>query len=134
MAIERGSFRSLPSLKQREGRLACLGKGVVPAPFPVKRGPRRPHVPQGGAELACMSTSSDLNIVASYAQSRQPLLFRIKVDSPMELGAELGWLSMYPGEAEVLYPPLTFAKPLFKQTIKGLVGGMVVTLKPSFPS
>ena len=33
----------------------------------------------GGTEMACMSTSSDLNVVASYAQSATPLLFRIKV-------------------------------------------------------
>ena len=89
---------------------------------------------KGGSELACMSTSSDLNVVASYARSKTPLLFRLKVDSPMELGAELDWLSLYPGEAEVLYPPLTFAKPLFRQSIQGLEGGTVVTMKPSFPS
>eukprot|EP00667_Euglena_gracilis_P002377 EG_transcript_2377 len=89
---------------------------------------------KGGSELACMSTSSDLSVVASYARSKMPLLFRLKVDSPMELGADLRWLSAFPDEAEVLYPPLTFAKALFKQTIKGLQGGVVVTIKPSFPS
>ena len=89
---------------------------------------------KGGTELACMSTSSDLRVVASYAKSNTPLLFRLKVDSPMELGAELDWLSLYPGEREVLYPPLTFAKPLFSQSIKSLEGGRVVTLKPSFPT
>eukprot|EP00668_Euglena_longa_P006643 GGOE01007946.1.p1 GENE.GGOE01007946.1~~GGOE01007946.1.p1 ORF type:complete len:885 (+),score=274.05 GGOE01007946.1:228-2657(+) len=89
---------------------------------------------KGGSELACMSTSSDLSVVASYARSKLPLLFRLKVDSPMELGADLRWLSVFPDEAEVLYPPLTFAKALFKQTIKGLQGGVVVTIKPSFPS
>ena len=41
---------------------------------------------------------------------------------------------MFPNEAEVLYPPLTYIKPLFKQSIKGLEGGVVVTVKPSFPS
>jgi hypothetical protein len=88
----------------------------------------------GGSELACMSTSSDLAVVASYARSKVPLLLRLKVDSPMELGADLRWVSIYPGEAEVLYPPLTFVKPLYKQLIKGSEGGIVVTIKPSFPS
>jgi len=35
----------------------------------------------------------------------------LKVDSPMELGADLRWVSIYPGEAEVLYPPLPGPSP-----------------------
>jgi len=89
---------------------------------------------KGGAEIACMSTSNSLEVVAGYAKSQVPLLFRIKVDTPMQLGADIQWLSIYPGEAEVLYPPLTYLKPLFKQRIKGLQAGEVVTLVPSFPS
>jgi hypothetical protein len=41
---------------------------------------------KGGAETACMSTSSDLSVVASYARSSVPLLFRLRIDSPMEMG------------------------------------------------
>ena len=52
----------------------------------------------------------------------------------MELGAELDWLSIYPGEKEVLYPPLTYLTPLFKQSLKEVPGGMVVTMKANFPS
>lgn len=89
---------------------------------------------QGGSELACMSTSSDLGVVAGYANSASPLIFRIKVDSPMELGAELGWISLFPGESEWLYPPLTFIKPMYMQPIKHMEGGQVVTVKPSFPT
>ncbi len=33
----------------------------------------------------------------------------------MELGAEISWVSLYPGESEWLYPPLTFVKPMFVQ-------------------
>ena len=40
---------------------------------------------QGGTELACMSSSASLAVVGAYAASCTPLLFRIKVDSPMEL-------------------------------------------------
>merc|ERR1711972_132886 len=72
----------------------------------------------GGTEMACMSTSSDLKVVAGYACSQTPLLFRIVIESPMDMGAEIKWLSMFPGEEEVLYPPLTYLKPLFKQQIK----------------
>ena len=44
---------------------------------------------KGGAELGCMSTTSSLSVVAGYAASSSPLLLRIKVDSPMELGADI---------------------------------------------
>lgn len=29
----------------------------------------------------------------------------------MVIGADVQWLSAFPGEAEVLYPPLTYLKP-----------------------
>ena len=29
----------------------------------------------------------------------------------MQLGADLQWLSAFPNEAEILYPPLTYLKP-----------------------
>ena len=89
---------------------------------------------RGGVEVGCMSTSTDLEVIAGYAKSSSPLLLRIKVDSPMELGADIQWLSMFPGESEVLYPPLTFLKPMFRQAIRGQSTGCVVTVKPSFPS
>ena len=88
----------------------------------------------GGTEPGCMSTSRDLATVANYALSTTPLLFRIRVDSPMELGADISWVSMYPDEQEVLYPPLTYIQPLFKQRIAGRHDGWVVTVKPSFPT
>jgi len=103
------------------------------------RGVSKEFLMLGGTELACMSTSKSLPVVAGYASSRTPLLFRIKVDSPMDLGAEIDWCSVFPGEEEVLYPPLTFLKPMFDQPIMGPDGnalkeGIVVTVKPSFPS
>ena len=88
---------------------------------------------KGGVELGCMSTTSDLAVVAGYARSQAPLLLRIKIDNPMEMGADIRWLSMFPGEEEVLFPPLTFLKPMFKQQVRNGVG-IVVTVKPSFPS
>ena len=64
----------------------------------------------GGSELGCMSTSEDIDIIAGYAHSTSPLLFRIKIESPMDRGASLKWLSIYPKEEEVLYPPLTYVR------------------------
>ena len=54
----------------------------------------------GGSELGCMSTSESLKIIASYAYSSSPLLFRMKVETPMDRGARLKWLSVYPDEDE----------------------------------
>ena len=97
---------------------------------------------KGGAEMGCMSTSSSLDVISAYARSTTPLIFRFKIDSPMEMGADISWISMFPSENETCYPPLTFIKPMFKQKIKDdnksagheRVDGIVVTLKPSFPS
>jgi len=89
----------------------------------------------GGAEGAPMSTTPSLRTVASYSQSDAPLLLKIKIDSPMDYGADISWLSMFPEEKECLYPPLTFLKPIRVQPIRGLDGkGEVITVKPSFPS
>lgn len=89
---------------------------------------------RGGAELGCMSTSKNLRVVARYARSANPLVFKIKVESPMDYGAEIKWLSLFVEEEEILYPPLTFLKPVRMQPIKGLASGHLITVKPSFPS
>ena len=62
---------------------------------------------KGGTELAPMSTTTDLAVAARYASSGDSLLFKISLDNFMQYGAELKWLSAFPGEEEVLYPPLT---------------------------
>ena len=89
---------------------------------------------QGGTEMGCLSTSSSVDVIVRYAKSNHPLLLRIKVTTPMQRGASIKWLSMFPEEEEFLYPPLTYLKPLFKQKIKGCSNGLVVTVVPSFPS
>jgi hypothetical protein len=66
---------------------------------------------QGGTELAFMSTTTDLAVAVRYSLSRQSLIFKILVPSFMSRGADLAWLSAFPDEAEVLYPPLTYLKP-----------------------
>ena len=54
----------------------------------------------GGCEIACLSTSENLEIIAGYARSACPMLFRLRIDSPMELGANISWLSTFPQEEE----------------------------------
>jgi hypothetical protein len=66
---------------------------------------------QGGTELAFMSTTPDLAVAMRYSLSRQSLLFKIVAPSFMSLGVETEWLSAFPGEAEVVFPPLTYLQP-----------------------
>ena len=73
----------------------------------------------GGTELAPMSTTTSLGVAAKYALSEGSVLLKLTVSSALDLGADLQWLSAFPDEAEVLYPPLTFLKPTgAMQTIK----------------
>ena len=91
---------------------------------------------QGGSELGVMSTTKDTRVATGYGASQKPLLFRIKVNSPMDMGAEVNWLSAFPRESEVIYPPLSMIQPLFKQKFKaqGMPQGDVITATVSFPS
>jgi hypothetical protein len=84
---------------------------------------------QGGTELGCMSTSTSKNIVASYAKSQKPLIFRITATDFMTRGADVSWLSMYPDEAEILYPPLTYLKPTKQTPIKNS-SGFIIDVEP----
>jgi len=89
----------------------------------------------GGTELAPMSTTTDLQVAVEYGMSAQSLLFKFKVDNFLGLGADLQWLSAFPGEAEVLYPPLTYLKPTGRQQ-KVAVGKhnfRVVEIVPHIP-
>lgn len=49
-------------------------------------------------------------------------------------GADISFLSVYPGEKEVLYPPLTYFRPirLYKETIGG-TEYQVAEVEPVFP-
>jgi hypothetical protein len=80
-----------------------------------------------------MSTSTSKEIVAGYAKSEQPLIFRVVSDTFMSCGADISWLSIYPEEKEVLYPPLTYLQFLKITPIKNS-SGFVVDVRPSFPS
>ena len=59
-----------------------------------------------------MSVTADLQVAVQYGLSAGELLFMLKVDNFLQLGAELQWVSAFPGEAEVLYPPLTHLRPV----------------------
>jgi hypothetical protein len=62
-----------------------------------------------------MSTTTDVKVAVGYAirKSRTDgaLLMRIVTTNNLERGMDLSWISMFPGEAERLLPPLTFMNP-----------------------
>ena len=66
---------------------------------------------QGGSEAAPMSTTTDPIVAVSYGQSTRSLLLKIVADNFVHRGADVSWLSAFPGEQEYLYPPLTFLQP-----------------------
>ncbi|KAL3921489.1 MAG: hypothetical protein SGPRY_004887 [Prymnesium sp.] len=66
---------------------------------------------RGGTEVAPMSTTSNFRVATKNGMSDDSLLFKIKASSFLQYGAELQWLSAFPGEAEVCYPPLTYLQP-----------------------
>ena len=90
---------------------------------------------EGGTELAPMSTTSDLNIAIEYGTcSTGSLIFKIQVPDALASGADLEWLSAFPTEAEVLYPPLTFLRPTGRmQSLTSEVSGAQVTIMEVTP-
>jgi len=65
---------------------------------------------QGGTELAPMSTTADIQVAAKYAYSESPLVFEYKTLGNSR-GVCIKDFSVYPKEAEYLYPPLTLIVP-----------------------
>ena len=66
---------------------------------------------QGGTELAPMSTTSDLSVAMRYSASSTDVLLRLITESFMQRGPDICFLSAFPGEAEFLFPPLTYLQP-----------------------
>ena len=102
------------------------------------RGMRNAEIPDeflqlGGTELAPMSTTTSLKVAMEYCASKNALILRLNTSSFMERGADIGFLSAFPDEKEVLYPPLTFLRATgAKQTIT--VGDGSVTILEVIPS
>ncbi len=65
------------------------------------------YASRGGVEFAFMSATPEREVAAEYA-ARSPagVLFEIH-QAMVDRGADLSWLSQYPAEKEVTFPPLT---------------------------
>ena len=90
-------------------------------------------VSKGGTEFAFLSTSASKEVAANFAVSQLPLIFKFETKDFTSRGADISFLSVYPGEKEALYPPLTYLRSVGMQ--KETVGGLevvVATVEPVF--
>ena len=90
---------------------------------------------EGGSEKAPMSTTRALEVAVRYSASACSVLLKLETSNFRERGADLAFLSAFPGEAEVLYPPLTHLAPTGKKQTVETESGVaftVVEVRPSF--
>jgi hypothetical protein len=74
---------------------------------------------KGGCELAPMSTTTDLMVALEYSKSEFPFILKVRSSGFHDRGADISWLSAFPGEKEVLFPPLTYLKPTGRAEVVG---------------
>jgi hypothetical protein len=89
---------------------------------------------KGGSEYAPMSTTKDYLVACGYAvrkgESNGSLLMVLVTTNNLQRGSDLTFLSMFPDEAETLFPPLTFVQPTGKeQVIECIQGALKFELK-----
>ena len=93
---------------------------------------------RGGSEMAPLSTTSDIRVAVRYSTSASSLLFKLATRDFMQRGADLQYLSAFPGEAEVLYPPLTYLRATGRTAEVVKKGSnlcfKIVEMVPTFPS
>ena len=81
----------------------------------------------GGVEVAFVSTSMDQQTAQASTGSEYAIVLEIDMGM-LGRGADISWLSMYPDEQEVVFPPLS-AFEVVRTTVDGAV--FLVTLRPT---
>ena len=71
-----------------------------------------------------MSTSDDYDVAKSFAASRCGLIFEYYTPGHSK-GVEIAAFSMYPGEREFLYPPLTYLLLDTSKMVKRMEDGTI---------
>lgn len=95
---------------------------------------------QGGCEFACMSTTPLKEIAVDFATgngSQKPLIFQIETKDFIDRGADISFLSVYPDEAEMLYPPLMLLTAIDNTVVEERIGkhhiAQVIRVQPRYP-
>ena len=94
-------------------------------------------IAKGGCEFGCMSTSAFKNVAVEFALSTVPFLFQIETKDFLQRGADISFLSVYPDEQEMLYPPLMFLRSLRTAPTVEKIDGcyvQIVVVEPQFPT
>jgi hypothetical protein len=87
----------------------------------------------GGTELAPMSTTTDIKTAVEYSLSSESLIFMIVTKNALQRGASLSWLSAFPTEEEICFPPLTYLQPTGRKQVVE-INGMRFTIVEVAPS
>jgi len=98
-----------------------LGNMLLPSQFWVPHG--TPSW-KGGVERAFMSATADKDVALRYANGRGTLV-EISVGR-IQMGGDISFLSMYPGEKEITFPPYTCLEANGDPRVERTLGGEVV--------
>jgi len=58
-----------------------------------------------------MSTTTDIKTAVAASFSNKSCIFRIVTRNMLQRGADLPWVSVFPSEEQMLFPPLTYLQP-----------------------
>ena len=67
-----------------------------------------------------MSTTLDLRVALQYSASEHSVLLRLRTKNFVGRGADIAFLSCFPAESEVLFPPLTYLCPVREKDEDGV--------------
>lgn len=76
---------------------------------------------QGGCEFSCLSTSPLKEVAIEFAVGKTSLIFQIETIDFFDRGANVSFLSVYPEESEILYPPLMLLNAISKEVATEVV-------------
>ena len=75
---------------------------------------------KGGTELAPLSTTRNLMVALQYAASEHAVVLRLRTRGLVCRGADIAFISCFPAESEVLFPPLTYLGPVREKDENGV--------------
>ena len=90
---------------------------------------------KGGTDMAPGSASNDRAVAERFAkwdddEVSDAVLLKVEAADHTCCGADLAWLSVYAGEREVLFPPLTYLEYVSHEQLRP--GRTIITARPSF--
>mmetsp|Transcript_38330 Transcript_38330/g.120666 ORF Transcript_38330/g.120666 Transcript_38330/m.120666 type:complete len:1644 (-) Transcript_38330:81-5012(-) len=84
---------------------------------------------RGGIEFAMMSTTRDKSVALQYVGTGTATVFEI-VYGAVDRGASIGFLSQYPDEDEILFPPLSFLEVVGQPRVEGGPASVPIRIIP----